>query len=233
MYENIQEHPDELADMLETHFKTYENINTFKLGSKPPKNRNSMKYEEGLLSKENYYYWARCRYNQDKKGTISNSALFIFLNKTCFRGLYREGPKGMNTAFGHYKVINNKLTKEQIKKLSHMFEGVNFSCCDFGEAIKQAKEEDLIYLDPPYMQDSESPFLKYVEKGFEMKDHKRLFDMIKTLDEKKISFIMSNSKTEHIKKAFEKYHQEEITARRAINSKNPRDTSQEIIIWNI
>ena len=88
-----------------------------------PKNK-----EEGLTSQESYFYWIRNEFNkftQEQKNSPKGTAYFIFLNKTCFRGVYREGPNGFNVPFGHYKnpeIINDehvKIISNLIKNESH------------------------------------------------------------------------------------------------------------------
>ena len=77
-------------------------------------NRTPTSLEEAKVAKENYYYWIRSEYNKlclnDKKSLFA-SAMFIFLNKTCFRGVFRVGPKGFNVPYGHYhnpEIINKE-----------------------------------------------------------------------------------------------------------------------------
>ena len=75
-------------------------------GESPVINRNPLNISEAKLCKENYYYWIRMRYNnlsKEEKKSILGSSLFIFLNKTCFRGVFRVGPNGFNVPYGHYK----------------------------------------------------------------------------------------------------------------------------------
>ena len=71
--------------------------------------RNPETKEEAVKCRENYFYWVRSRYNKLtdlEKKTIQGSAMFLFLNKTCFRGLFRVGPNGFNVPYGHYKRPN-------------------------------------------------------------------------------------------------------------------------------
>ena len=78
-------------------------------------NRNPETEEESLTSKESYYYWLRKRYNNMDVNSIEHSALFLFLNKTCFRGMYRESSNGFNVPYGHYKKTPTIITETHLK----------------------------------------------------------------------------------------------------------------------
>ena len=191
---------------------------------------------EARVSKEYYYYWIRSEYNRlsliDKK-EIDVSAMFVFLNKTCFRGVFRVGPNGFNVPYGHYdypEIIN----KEHLDEIHELIENVIFECCDFTKSLSNIEINDYVYLDPPYIKEVETSFVGYTENGFGIETHTKLFDLCNELNDKKIKFMMSNSNTELIKQHFpeEKYNIEVITAKRSINSKSPGSKTTEVIIRN-
>ena len=100
MYKNIQTRHTELYDKLQTIITEFNDCGNGEINRKPTN------IEEAKIARENYYYWTRNKYNQlslsDQKGTLG-SAMFIFLNKTCFRGVFRVGPNGFNVPYGNYK----------------------------------------------------------------------------------------------------------------------------------
>jgi DNA adenine methylase len=192
-------------------------------------------YEEAKSLKESYYYQIRDKYNKMDKNedNIECSALFLFINKTCFRGMYREGPKGYNVPYGHYKKTPCIITKKELDTISELIKSVNFIHSDFSESMDNIKDGDFVYLDPPYVPENKKSFVKYVSNGFGDDFHKQLFEKIKKIDsEMNIKFVMSNSGVDYVKESFKDYECEEITARRAINSKNPESTTTEVIIYN-
>lgn len=97
VYRNIQSNKDELYNLINFYMEEYDGIDGEII------NRTPKTIEEAKTSKESYYYWLRHIYNKIDKNTVECSALFMILNKTCFRGMYREGPNGYNVSYGHYK----------------------------------------------------------------------------------------------------------------------------------
>ena len=97
VYKHIQQNKDELYKYISHYIQEYDSINNSIVNRKPSC------IEEAKTSKESYYYWIRNKYNNIDKNTIECSALFMFINKTCFRGMYREGPNGYNVPYGNYK----------------------------------------------------------------------------------------------------------------------------------
>ena len=187
-------------------------------------------YDESS-DKESYYYTIRTRFNQEEK-SIKKSAMFLFLNKTCFRGMYREGPNGFNVPYGHYKKTPTIITKDDIDKISALIQNVEFICLDFEDSITKVQHGDFVYLDPPYAPETKDSFVGYTKGGFGIEKHKKLFSEIVKLNTKNIKFLMSNSKVSLVTEFFKGFNCTEILARRAINAKNPGSTAIEVIIGN-
>ena len=224
VYKHIQKNKDELYKFVKLYFTEYDNINKKK--DDIPVNT----VENYRKSKENYYYWLRDKYNTMDKNTVECSAIFIFLNKTCFRGMYREGPKGFNVAYGHYKKTPKIISKKELNKISNLIKDVKFIHSDFRDSIKNVKNGDFVYLDPPYAPENSTSFVGYIAEGFNYESHKNLFKEIISLGKKK--FVMSNSNVKMVTDAFKNYECQEVIARRAINSKNPGSKTLEVIIYN-
>ena len=133
-----------------------------------------------------------------KKLVSSGSALFFFINKTCFRGLYRIGPNGYNVPFGNYKNVKI-IDPAHIHEISRITQNVNFVSCDFKESLQHVQARDFVYIDPPYVPISKKSFVNYVSGGFSDKDHTTLFDLTHNLRNLDANFVMSNSNTEKSK----------------------------------
>ena len=158
----------------------------------------------------------------------SGSAYFIFLNKTCFRGVYREGPNGFNVPYGHYKSSIEIINESHIKSISELIEKVEFRVSDFEESFKNIKTKDFVYLDPPYAPETSKSFVGYTSYGFSLEKHNTLFKLCKTHN-----FVMSNSNVSLVTDSFsdkEKFEIKTILCRRAINSKKPESTTNEVIV---
>jgi DNA adenine methylase len=175
----------------------------------------------------------RAKYNAMVESSIEKSALFMVINKTCFRGMYREGPNGYNVPYGHYKKTPTVITKEELDNISKLIKNVVFTHAGFSQTLKTVTIGDFVYLDPPYAPENNTSFVKYIADGFTYDMHKELFSSIKDLVIKKdVLFVMSNSNVELVTKNFQDFSREEIIARRAINSKNPESTAREVLIYN-
>lgn len=214
LYKNVQQNPDLL-------FETILSLKEQYFGSD---------------SREQFYYEMRTKYNtqQEPKDSIMDSALLVFLNKTCFRGLYRVGPNGFNVPYGNNKnpeIIN----KEHLMKINRLVSNsdVVFSCCSFEESLQIVKKNDFVYLDPPYAPENPKSFVGYNKTGFSIECHERLFELCHSITNKKAKIMMSNSDVEFVKRHFiEMYNIETIECKRKINSKNPDAKTKEIIIVN-
>ncbi len=229
VYKNIQLNHNELYIEIEKLINEFNDCN-----EDDDINRNPKDIIEAKKCKENYYYWIRKNYNNlsDKK-TIAASAMFIFLNKTCFRGLFRLGPNGFNVPYGNYKnpeIIN----REHLNNISELIRNVIFECCDFSISLNKLQENDFVYLDPPYAPEKDKSFVSYTENGFNLDNHKLLFSLIHKLSDKNYKIIMSNSDVPLIHENFksDKYRIDSILCKRCINSKKPDSKTKEVIIKN-
>jgi DNA adenine methylase len=180
--------------------------------------------------KENYYYWIRNNYNKkDINEGIEKCSMFIFLNKTCFRGLYRVGPNGFNVPFGNYK-NPEVLNFEHLKEIHYLIKDVVFEYKHFNHSLEQKfNQNDFVYLDPPYVPEKKTSFVGYNENGFNSENHIQLFKKINDLETK---FMLNNSNVKLVRDSFDKnkYNIYEILCKRTINSKNPSSKSIELII---
>lgn len=197
-------------------------------------NRNPTTPEEAGTSQESYYYWIRSQYNnlsEDVRQSTLASAMFLFLNKTCFRGLYREGPRGFNVPYGNYK-NPTILDADHLRAVSNLIQNVVFVCESYADALVNVKENDFVYMDPPYAPENATSFVSYTAHGFKKEDHETLFQLCRTLPCK---FLMSNSDVELVRNSFpeELYNVKTVSCRRAIHSTNPESRTNEVLITNV
>lgn len=226
VFKAVQSNKGELFDYITKYITEYDSITGTEINKKPKT------IEEAKTSKESYYYWMRKQFNECDSESIECSALFMVINKTCFRGMYRASSNGFNVPYGHYKNTPTIITQSDLDIISDLIKDVVFTHCDFAESIANSQEGDFIYLDPPYAPKNSTSFVGYNASGFGISAHEKLFEMTKSLNEKKIKFVMSNAKVELVIKNFATYDMEEIIARRAINAKKPESTAVEVLIHN-
>lgn len=230
-YRTVVSHPEELANSIQELFDNYNEAPTLN-GDRFPAT-----IEHALTTKESYYYWIRKTYNNSRAQTqtdsIERSAMFYFLNKTCFRGIYREGPNGFNVPFGNYKTKFTPPTAGELNEYSEALQNVVFSVAHFQESLSECKEGDLVYADPPYAPVQKTSFVGYTKDGFGMDSHISLFTLLHSLREKNVSIVMSNADVEMVRESFSPaiWKYDSISARRAVNSKNPQATQQEVVIF--
>lgn len=235
VYKNIQTNHNEVYDNIQKIIIEYNSC--LKGGEGQIQiNRKPTNIEEAQMAKENYYYWIRTKYNEltnDEKKTTFGSAMFIFLNKTCFRGVFRIGPNGFNVPYGHYdkpEIIN----KQHLEEIHNLIQNVIFECSDFKTSLKKIELNDYTYLDPPYAPETKTSFVKYTKDGFNMDNHTELFECIHKLTEANKKILLSNADVSLIRDNFtnEKYNITSILCKRVINSKNPEAKTREVIIKN-
>lgn len=209
-YEVIRDSLDELIDDLKTH-----------------------------ENEKNYYYairdWDRDK-NYKYKTLVQRASRIIFLNKTCYNGLFRVNSQGQfNVPFGSYKnpnildiavlkAVSKYLSENQVKVLNQ----------DFQEAVTNAKKGDFLYLDPPYDPVSNSAsFTGYDINGFGRNEQLRLKETFDELNRRGCHILLSNAYTVFIVDLYRDYNQIKISATRAINSDGQkRGKTDEILVKN-
>lgn len=146
------------------------------------------------VDRKEYFLSKRARFNTKNLDAIENTSLFIFLNRTCFNGLYRVNSKGLfNVPFGRY--ANPKICDvETILADSKLLQKVEILTGDFSNTLNSATSNTFFYFDPPYKPLSEtSSFNSYTKEAFNDNEQIRLGNFCKAISEKGYSFILSNS----------------------------------------
>ncbi len=192
-------------------------------------------------ARRNYYYTRRDLYNTRKADKTVHAALFIFLNRTCFNGLYRVNRKNeFNVPIGSYK-RPTICDEDNILAVSQALQGVEILCGDFEETLGHADGRTLFYFDPPYKPMSEtSSFNSYAKEAFDDAEQIRLMNFCRKLDTLGYAWILSNSdakgKDENdnfFEELYSDFNIMRVDAVRSINS-NPekRGTVKELLITN-
>jgi DNA adenine methylase len=183
-----------------------------------------------LKHSESYYYKVRALLPREMS-RVERAARFIYLNKTCFNGLYRENSKGQfNVPCGRY-TNPNIVDEENIQCLNKYFKETNviienMSYQDF--LLKHAQAGDFIYLDPPYFPLKKNSFTKYNKTDFLENEQIKLANLFKELDQKGCKLLLSNSNTSFIKKLYKDFKIIEVSATRAINSNGQKRAKAKI-----
>ncbi len=193
-------------------------------------------------ARKSYYNIKRKLYNSKRISDIETAALFIFLNRTCFNGLYRVNSKGeFNVPHGKY--ANPRICdRENLFAASRVLQKVEILCGDFAQTEQYAGPDTIFYFDPPYKPITEtSSFTSYAKDGFNDEEQIRLRDFCTRISQHNAQFVASNSdpKEEDKPETFFDliYHQftiKRVSAARMINSNpNGRGAISEIMISNV
>lgn len=188
---------------------------------------------------EEYFYKTR-EIDRDKESfsrlkSYEIAARFIFLNKTCYNGLYRVNSQGLfNVPFGRYKnpAINEEVTLKSVSNYLNA-SSVKILNCDFEEAVKNVKKGDFVYFDPPYHSPDNTNFTGYQAGGFPDTEQERLRDCFVRLSSLNVKCLLSNSDTDFIRKLYKDFDINVISAKRFINTNTQgRGFVNELLIRN-
>ena len=193
-------------------------------------------------SRKKYFLSQRDRFNEKNNSAVETAALFIFLNRTCFNGLYRVNSKGkFNVPHGRY--TNPKICDEEtLRADSAVLQRVEILCGDFAQTGKYAADNALYYFDPPYRPLTEtSAFTSYAKDGFDDAEQTRLRDFCEQIATHQSLFVASNSDPQNIDNGddffdhlYKNFSIKRVSASRMINSKgNGRGAISEIMISNV
>ncbi len=197
----------------------------------------SLKSHEKNYQKDSksYYYSVR---ESNPRNEVEKTSRLIFLNRTCFNGLYRVNSKGkFNVPLGKY-TNPNIVNEENLRAVSSILQTnrISIKCRDFESVLRDAKKGDLVYFDPPYQPvSSTANFTSYTTKDFTYDDLTRLAELCLKLDSKECHVLLSNSDSKEVSDIFAKkpWKITRIEANRSINSNSKKRTGHfELLIKN-
>ncbi len=214
-------------------------INVYKVVKNNPEELLKLLEEHNEKNNEEYYYKIRAldRMNDyDSMSDVEKASRIIYLNKTCFNGLFRVNQAGQfNSPYGRYK-NPNIINKPVILAMSKYFNKNDIKILngDYKETLKNLRKGAFIYFDPPYLPiSSSSSFTGYTENGFNEQNQKDLRDECDRLNNRGINFLLSNSDHPLIRDLYKDYEIITVKARRSINSKgNKRGEINEVLVRN-
>lgn len=193
---------------------------------------------EGLIDLLTTYENTKERFNSvraiawEDMDPLEAAARTIYLNKTCFNGLYRVNRKGLfNTPYAG----NNRTVfcdAAEIRKASYLLKSAEILCSDFHEILmERAKEGDFVFLDPPYMPISKySDFKRYTKEQFGEDDQRKLAEDVKTLHEKGCKVMLTNSNHPLVHKLYGDFKIEIFQTKRMINKDGNNRTGEDVIV---
>ena len=180
-----------------------------------------------------YYYQVRAL-RPAELSLPERAARIIYLNKTCYNGLYRENRRGeFNVPFGRY--VNPTICDEpNLRAASLALQGVEIARCHFSTVLDYAQRGDFVYFDPPYHPLSATAnFTSYDRRGFGPDDQRQLRDVFTQLGDRGIRAMLSNSDTPFVRELYGGFAIDQVQAARAVNSKaNGRGKVAEVIVRN-
>lgn len=183
-----------------------------------------------------YYYTLRERYNDkimQEEYDVEMAALFVFINKHCFNGLYRVNGKGLfNVPYNNSR--RSSIDSNLIVTLSGYLKNIQIMQGDFENVCQNAARHDFVFFDSPYAPLNPTSFESYTKEGFDMESHKRLSKLFDKLTDRGCYCMLTNHNTEFINELYggKGYRMEVTSVKRMINSDASNRKGEEIIIRN-
>ena len=183
-----------------------------------------------------YYYSLRERFNDKlmkSEYDVELAALFVFINKHCFNGLYRVNGKGLfNVPYNNNRKAS--VDEKAILNVSKYLQGVTIIDGDFEEACQEAKKGDFVFIDSPYAPLNPTSFESYTKEGFDIESHKRLANLYDELTDRGCFCMLTNHNTELINELYgnKGYTIDVVSVKRMINSDASNRVGEEVIICN-
>ncbi len=183
-----------------------------------------------------YYYSVRERYNDKLMKAAYDAelaALFVFINKHCFNGLYRVNAKGLfNVPYNNSRRAS--VDENAIRETSEYLRGVTIIDGDFEAACKDAEKGDFVFIDSPYAPLNPTSFESYTKEGFDLESHKRLAKLFDELTDRGCFCMLTNHNTELINELYGRkgYRMDVVSVKRSINSDASNRVGEEVIICN-
>ena len=192
--------------------------------------------EEMWEDGKKYYYSVREHYNDKlmkSEYDVELAALFVFINKHCFNGLYRVNGKGLfNVPYNNSR--RSSADENVIREVSKYLKGVKIINGDFEEACKDAKKGDFVFIDSPYAPLNPTSFESYTKEGFDIESHKRVAKLYDELTGRGCYCMLTNHNTELINELYgnKGYKIDVVSVKRMINSDASNRVGKEVIICN-
>ena len=183
-----------------------------------------------------YYYTIREHYNDKlmkSEYDVELAALFVFLNKHCFNGLYRVNGKGLfNVPYNNSRRVS--VNGDSIIEISKYLQGITIIDGDFEDACRDARKGDFVFLDSPYAPLNPTSFESYTKEGFDIESHKRLAKLYDELTTRGCYCMLTNHNTDLINELYgnKGYKIDVVSVRRMINSDAYNRVGEEVIICN-
>ena len=183
-----------------------------------------------------YYYSLRELYNDKMMKAeydVELAALFVFINKHCFNGLYRVNGKGLfNVPYNNSRKAS--VDEKSIREISEYLKKVTILEGDFEAAVENAMEGDFVFIDSPYAPLNPTSFESYTKEGFDIESHKRLADLFDELTARGCYCMLTNHNTELINELYgnKGYRIDVVSVKRMINSDASNRVGEEVIICN-